>query len=445
MRRQDKLNKNKVLWSAIGVFLILGILYIWSMISKGLINELGWTSTEASLPYTLFTVFSSIGFFIAGRIQDKIGPRWCVIGCSILMGIGLVLCGLMTTPLLVMIGFGIVCGFGVGSGNVASLTPSLKWWPSSKKGMVSGAVSAGIGFSAVIYAPVSNILLSSVGVSNSFLIFGAVSFVVIFLLSFNMYDPPDFYDKELGRVVLNNKSAEAEAVEKIISPDNALAEGESSAASTIPQEQEFTTKEMLKTSSFYIMFVIFAISTASGLMIIAHAAKIAQIQVGWEGGFLLVIVLNLFNTLGRLVGGTISDKLGRINTLRLIIAVQCVNMFLFSTYNNVPLMVIGILIQGFCYGTIFANMPPLHTDIYGYKNFGSNYGTLFLAWGLGGIIGPMTAARVYDAAVATLPATAMSGAYNDAYMIACGLSVISFILIFVLSRQMPSKKVHKNN
>ena len=441
MRRQDKLNKHIVMWSAIGVSIILGILYVWSVISKGLMNELGWTSTEASLPYTVFTVLMSIGFFTAGRVQDKIGPRLCVTACAILMGIGLVLCGLMTTPVFVMIGFGIVCGFGVGSGNVASLTPTLKWWPSSKKGMVSGAVLAGIGFSAVIYAPVSNSLLSSVGVSNSFLIYGVVSFVCMFLLSLNMYDPPALYDKELGRVVLNNKSAEAEAAEAAevvaskVSSDTTLAEEESFGEATRLQEKDFTTKEMLKTRNFYILFVIFAISTASGLMVIAHAAKIAQIQVGWEGGFLLVIVLNLFNTLGRFVGGTISDKIGRINTLRLTFAVQAVNMFLFSFYNNIPLMVLGILVQGFCYGTIFANMPALNTDLYGYKNFGSNYGTLFLAWGIGGIIGPMTAARVFDAAVSTLPATAVSGAYHDAYIIACVLSVISFILMFFLKKQ----------
>ena len=109
-------------------------------------------------------------------------------------------------------------------------------------------------------------------------------------------------------------------------------------------------------------------------------------------------------------------------------------MFLFSNYSSVPLIVVGILIQGFCYGTIFANMPALNSDLYGYKNFGSNYGTLFLAWGVGGIIGPMTAASVYDAAAATLPASAMSGAYDTAYLIACGLSVVSFVIMFFLKK-----------
>jgi Nitrate/nitrite transporter len=426
MRREEKLNKNIVLSSAIGVSVILGILYVWSVISKGLMNELGWSSTQASLPYTVFTVFMSLGFFTAGRVQDKIGPRWCVAGCAILMGIGLVLSGLITTPTLVMIGFGVICGFGVGAGNEASLSPTLKWWPSRKKGMVSGAVLAGIGFSAVIYAPVSNIMLSAVGVSNSFLIYGTISFVLMFLLSFNMYDPPVAYDKELGRVVLKSGSETTTTASS-----EKVAEKESAPL----LDRDFTTIEMLKTRNFYLMFIIFAISTASGLMIIAHAAKIAQVQVGWEGGFLLVIVLNLFNTMGRFLGGSISDKIGRVNTLRLTFAIQAINMFLFSNYTNVPLIVVGILIQGFCYGTIFANMPALNTDMYGYKNFGHNYGTLFLAWGIGGIIGPMTAAHVFDTASLSMAATEMSGAYHDAYLIACVLSVISFALMFAIKRR----------
>ena len=426
MLRHDRLNKYIVLWSAVGVSIMLGILYVWSVISKGLMNELGWTSMEASLPYTSFSVFVALGFFTAGRLQNKIGPRLCVMGCAILMGIGLVLSGLITTPTFVTIGFGIICGFGVGSGNAASLAPTLKWWPSAKKGMVSGTVLAGIGFSAVIYAPVSNYLLGAVGVSNSLLIYGIVSFVLMLILSFNMHNPPAFYDKELGRVVLKT---EADQEEKDVPPEEVIT----------PKEQDFTTKEMMKTRNFYLMFVIFAISTASGLMTIAHAAKIAQVQVGWEGGFLLVIVLNLFNTLGRFAGGAVSDKIGRINTLKITFAIQAVNMFLFNNYTSVPLIVIGILIQGVCYGTIFACMPALCTDLYGYKNFGPNYGTLFLAWGIGGIIGPMTAASVYDAATLTLTAAGMSDAYHNAYLIACVLSVISFALVFAIKKRVVQK------
>ena len=408
--RQNKLTRWVVLWSAIGVSVVLGILYVWSVISKGLQDELHWTNTQASLPYTVFTVCMALGFFTSGRVQDKYGPRICVAACAILMGAGLVFSGIFTTPWLVVVGFGVICGAGVGTGNAASLAPSLKWFPSSKKGMVSGAVLAGIGFSAVIYSPVSNFMLGAVGVSNSFLIFGVVSFAAMFLLSFNMYDPPQGYDKEKG-MVITGTGADADGTRERDRP-------------AARAENDVSTKDMLKTRNFYLIFATFAISSASGLMIIAHAAKIAQVQVGWEGGFLLVIVLNLFNTFGRFLGGAISDKIGRTNTFKIILVIQALNMLMFGFYASVPQIALGILIQGLSYGSIFAVMPALTSDLYGLKSFGANYGTIFLAWGIGGIIGPMTGARVYDT----------TGAYNTAYLIACALSIIALVLVFLLRK-----------
>ena len=418
MKRQYQLKKWTVLWSAIGIGFILGILYVWSVISKGLMNELGWSSTQASLPYTVFTVCMALGFFTSGRVQDKIGPRMCVVFCAVMMGVGLILSGVFTTPGMVTIFFGIICGAGVGAGNAASLAPTIKWFPSSKKGMVSGAVLAGIGFSAVIYSPLSNFLLGAVGVSNSFLIFGVVSSILMFLLSFNMFNPPPGYDREKGSSV---EEAAAETIE--------AADDKRQSAQT---DNSVSTKDMLKTVNFYIIFVIFAISSASGLMIIAHAAKIAQVQARWEGGFLLVIVLNLFNTAGRFLGGSISDRIGRVTTLKLALVIQALNMLLFRFYADVPLFTLGIMVQGFCYGTIFTVMPPMIADLYGLKNFGSNHGTLFLAWGIGGVIGPMTAASVYDASVTSVNGAASGGSYFIAYLIACGLSLVSLAMAFMI-------------
>ena len=414
MKRQSKLNKWIVLWSAIGVSVVLGILYVWSVISKGLQDELHWTNTQASLPYTVFTVCMALGFFASGRIQDRLGPRICVMACAILMGAGLAFSGVFTTPWLVMAGFGIICGAGVGAGNAASLAPSLKWFPSSKKGMVSGAVLAGIGLSAAIYSPFANFLMGAVGVSNSFLVFGAISFAGIFILSFNMYDPPQGYDKEKGMVVPGAGAAASAAVSDNTADTKAAV-----------SENDVATRDMLRTRSFYLIFIIFAVSSASGLMIIAHVAKIAQAQASWEGGFILVIVLNLFNTAGRFVGGMMSDRIGRVNTLMLILAAQALNMVFFRFYAEVPQMAVGIMVQGFCYGTIFAVMPALTSDLFGLKSFGSNYGTIFLAWGIGGIIGPMTGARVYDT----------TGAYYMAYFIACALSLASLALVLALRRE----------
>ncbi|NTV90725.1 MAG: OFA family MFS transporter [Clostridiales bacterium] len=408
---QSKTSKWTVLWSAVGVSVILGILYVWSVISKGLMSEFGWTSTQASLPYTIFTCFMAMAFFVSGRIQDKIGPRKCIVATAILMGAGLIISGLFTTPWLVALGFGVICGAGVGTGNVSSLAPALKWFPASKKGMVSGTVLAGIGLSAVIYAPLSNLLIHNIGTAKTFLIYGTISLVFMLLLSRKMVNPPTGYNPETGSM-----SGSAEDLKA------------TSAAQNNPKSvpaNNLATREMLKTFDFYKLFILLALSSSSGLMIIGHAAKIAQLQAGWQGGFLLVIILSLFNTLGRFLGGSISDIFGRINTMKLIFLVQAVNMLCFGLYTTIPTLIIGIMVAGFCYGTIFSVFPSTTADFYGLKNFGANYGCVFLAWGIGGVIGPMTAARIVDT----------TGAYNSAYIVACALTILALAITFTFKKK----------
>jgi sugar phosphate permease len=292
-----------------------------------------------------------------------------------------------------------------------------KWFPVSHKGLVTGIALAGIAVSAVLYSPLTKYLAdpnTGVGVANSFIIYGIVSFAVMFLLSFNMYDPPAGYDREAGGKLKAGRPAKPPK-----------------AAHRALFETEITTKDMLKTPKFYLMFFTFALSTASGLMVIANAAGIAKEQANWENGFWLAIILNIFNAAGRFLGGSISDKLGRTTTLKMALILQGANLLLFRYYTSIPLLILGIVLQGFCYGTIFSVMPTLTSDMFGLKNFGANYGTLFLAWGISGIIGPMPAAWIFDKA----------GEYGAAYIIACVLTAVSLALTFAIRK---TKKLQPN-
>jgi OFA family oxalate/formate antiporter-like MFS transporter len=179
---------------------------------------------------------------------------------------------------------------------------------------------------------------------------------------------------------------------------------------------------MLKTANFYKLFIMLALASSAGLMIIGHAATIAKVQAGWQGGFLLVIILSFFNTMGRFLGGSISDKIGRSNTMKLVFLIQALNMLVFSVYTTVVPLCFGIIIAGFCYGTIFSVFPSTTADLFGLKHFGGNYGSVFLAWGIGGVIGPMTAARIVD----------ITGSYNMSYIVACILTVLALVISFTL-------------
>jgi MFS family permease len=100
------INNWVVLWTSVGVNLVAGILYVWSIINKGLVTELGWTSTQASLPYTIASLSFVLSMIFFGKIMDVRGPRICVVASGILAGIGLILSGIfIRVPWLVALLF----------------------------------------------------------------------------------------------------------------------------------------------------------------------------------------------------------------------------------------------------------------------------------------------------------------------------------------------------
>lgn len=386
----------KVLVAAAGINFIAGLLYIWSVISKDLVNELGWSSKEASLPYTVATVSFVIAMVFFGRVQDIKGPRLTATIGSILIGTGLILSGLTTSPLLMILTFGIICGAGIGTTNVSTTPPALRWFPPEKKGLIAGIVVGGVGLSSVFFSPLTNYLIPIVGISKTFIYIGIGALIITVTLAQLIKNPP--LDYRPGESV-DLKTNSADKTNNLVS---------------------FTWKEMLKTKNFYKFWIMFSFSSSAGLMIIGHISNIAKVQVNWEGGFLLVIFLAIFNTIGRISGGSISDKIGRINLMRTVFIIQAINMLMFSKYYNVPLLAMGVAIAGICYGASFSVFPATISDLYGPKHFGTNYGLIFTSWGLGGIIGPMTAAAILDS----------TSSYNTAYFVAFGLLVIATLVTF---------------
>ncbi len=391
-----KFKGSRVVVAAAGINFIGGILYIWSVISKGLVNDLGWSSKEASLPYTIATVSFVIAMVFFGRLQDMKGPRFTATIASILIGSGLILSGLVINPLTMILTFGIISGIGIGASNVSATPPAIKWFAPEKKGMITGIVVAGVGLSSIFFSPLANHLMSSVGIPKTFIYIGVGSLIVAVALAQMIENPP--IDYVPGGSDNGGKR-----------PEN-----------KINNVADSTWREMLKTKNFYKLWIMFGFSSSAGLMIIGHISNIAKVQIDWESGFLLVIFLAIFNTLGRFVGGAISDKIGRINLMRMIFSIQAINMFMFSKFESIPTLAVGVAIAGICYGAAFSVFPATISDLYGTKHFGVNYGLIFTGWGVGGVIGPMTAAVIFDA----------TEAYSMSYLVASILLIISAFIAF---------------
>lgn len=386
--------------SGMGLNLALGVLYAWSVFGKQFTESIQnggfeWTKTQASLPYTIAIAFFALIMVPAGRLQDKIGPRLVATIGALFTGIGLIITSFATPENIMpaIIGFGVFAGTGFGLGYAAATPAAVKWFPPEKKGLITGIVVSGFGLAPVYIAPLSKYLLSNFGISKSFLILG-ISFTIITTILCQFIKNPD---KPLFIVKINGNG------------------------STL--KTDFNWKEMIKTPTFYFLWLEYAFAATAGLMIIGHLAKIVAVQSNntIKIGFMFVALLAIFNAFGRIAAGIISDKIGRIKTIFLVCMSQAIVMFFFSSFNSITTFIIGSAIVGFSYGSCLSVFPSTTADFWGTKNLGMNYGIMFTAWGVGGVFGPLLAGKIAD----------ISGSYNSAYLISSALMILASAMTFL--------------
>ena len=394
-----------VAFSGLGLNLALGVLYAWSVFAKQMTDAveaggLGLTKTEASLPYMLAIGVFAVMMVPAGRLQDRLGPRVAATAGAVLTGAGLIVSSFAGPGNMVpvLIGFGLMAGSGFGLGYAAATPAAIKWFPPEKKGMITGIVVSGFGLAPVYIAPLSKYLLGAYGVNGAFRILG-IAFTVVTLI--------------LTRFIVNP-------------PVPVLAAGAAPAASA----QGPAWREMVGTRAFYLLYIEFTFAALAGLMIIGHLAKIIAVQTGGlvQTGFVFVASMAVFNALGRLMAGFLSDKFGRIRTLAVVLLSQACVMLVFPGLDGMAGFFAGSAVVGFSYGACLALFPATVGDFWGAKNFGLNYGILFTAWGVGGMFGPLLAGRIADS----------TGSYQTAYFIAAGLLVAAAALTLITKRPTPS-------
>jgi OFA family oxalate/formate antiporter-like MFS transporter len=177
---------------------------------------------------------------------------------------------------------------------------------------------------------------------------------------------------------------------------------------------------MLRTPQFYQLWILYVLAASAGLMIIANVPIIAKEQAAWEAGFVPVMLLAIFNTLGRFGSGALSDRIGRTNTMVIAFALQAVNMLLFIHYRTPLAVAAGAAFTGLCYGTIFTLMPAATADFYGLRNLGVNYGLVFTGFGVAGVLGSLLGGRIRD----------LFGSYGMAYTICAVMLAVAAVLAF---------------
>jgi len=382
----------RVTMAGLGINLALGILYTWSIFKMTIKESIdsgdgvfNWTLASLNDPYAVCCLVFAFSMIFAGRIQDKLSPRITAVIGGVLTGAGLILTSFSTAWISWITGFGILTGMGLGFGYASATPPAIKWFPPAKTGMIAGIVVAGFGLASVYIAPLATFLIERFGLSQAMLIFGIAFLVIVSGLAQFLVNPPAGY----------------------VHPDTVHTKASVAAAAV-----NFEPGRMLRTAAFYKLWIIFCIASGAGLMIIGSVAGMAKQGMG-QTAWLVVALMAVGNASGRVVAGILSDRIGRANTLFIMLVFQSVIIFslLFITPAQVVFLVLAAMFIGFNYGTNLSLFPSATKDFFGLKNFGVNYGLVFSAWGVGGFIFPRVSQMI----------VAYTNSPRMAYILAAGL------------------------
>ena len=353
----------KILLIGLIVNLSIGILYVWGVFSEPLAEALGVDAKHVDGPYQTSVFTFSVSLFLAGVWQDKVGPRIVTILGVFLVGAGLLASGYASTLMELQVTFGCMVGAGMGFAYACIGPCTMKWWPENRKGLVSGLTAGGFAMAALYLAPLSTVLIEHFGILDTFKILGIGLLFMIPMASL-LVDPPK------GYVADEPKGETAESCVDV----------------------NIQWLDMLKTPQFYQIWLMFMVSSAAGIMLIGSIGNVSKsIGLTSEEIALSIILLAIFNTAGRVIGGVVFDKIGRVHTLGLIFLLQAVNMIFFTTIETTIPLMIGISIGAMSYGALFGVFPPVTAIDYGLKSYGTNFGILYSAWGVSGFFGGILA------------------------------------------------------
>jgi MFS transporter, OFA family, oxalate/formate antiporter len=382
-------------WRVVGglsMNLALGTLYAWSVFVAPLEKEFGWKRADTSLIISIAIFVFAISFVLAGRLQDKKGPFWISVIGGVLVSIGFFLSAWTTTLGWIFFAFGVLGGIGNGFGYATPIPVMAKWFP-DKRGLAVGLAVAGYGGGSAIFGPLAgNWLIPTYGWRITFQVLGVIFLVMTLVGAFLLKNPPAGYRP----------------------PGWSPAPAAKAAATT----HEFTAGETLKTPAFYFMWIAYCLGTIAGFMAISQLVPYAK-SVGLAALGTTAIVVGAFgNASGRILSGWMSDAMGRLNVLRLMIAISAVAMpLLYLAGGNAAMLFVMVFVIYWCYGTQLSVNASTTSDFWGTKNAGINYGLLFTAWGVAGLIGPRIAGTLFD----------KYQNYQAAFYWAAGLAVVALL------------------
>ncbi|MBN3145386.1 L-lactate MFS transporter [Pectobacterium brasiliense] len=361
----------------------LGTIYTWSLFNQPLVDKFGWTLSSVATTFSITSFCLAFATLFAGKFQERIGLRRLTMIAGIALGAGLMASAVSPSLTLIYLLMGVVVGFADGTAYITTLSNLIKWFP-NRKGLIAGISVGAFGTGSLLFKYVNSFLIAEVGVSEAFFYWGIIVMAMILV----------------GSSLLKEPAA--------VPVQQAAVQG---------QARDFSLAEMLATKESYLLFIIFFTACMSGLYLIGIVKDIGVQMAGMDMAMAAnaVSAIAIFNTVGRIVLGALSDNVGRMRVISftLFVTILAVSVMTFLPLN--PLLFFTCVSAiAFCFGGNITVFPAIVGDFFGLKNHSKNYGVIYQGFGIGALSGSFIAAQL--------------GGFQATFMAIIIMSVVSLLI-----------------
>jgi MFS family permease len=386
-----------------------GAQYSFGVLFPSLIEEFKWNRQSLSGAFSLYTFMYSILGVILGRWTDRFGPRIILILGSAFLGMGIGLISQVNATWHLYVVYGLLASWGM-SATYITANPIIVKWFIAQRGLALGVAQSGLGIGIIIIPPITGALITALGWRPTCVILGAAVFIVLCTTSFFLIGHPEKVGllPDGRQKTLRGKSSSTARSEEIYE--------------AIYQEVNWSAAEAIHTKSFWVLTALFFCTWLFVFLPLVHLVIFAMdIGLSRESALIALSILGGSSTLGRLIMGYISDRIGRKKALAVNLCLQVFSWFwIMGTTTSWMLQIFSALF-GFSYGGVSAVFPAIIGDYFGRLKAASVIGAIFTLAGTAAAIGPLVAGGIHD----------LTHSYRLAFLCGALTNLLSLMLIFV--------------
>lgn len=338
----------------------LGTIYTWSLFNQSLVDKYDWSLSSVSMTFSITSFFLAFATLFAGRFQERIGIRSLTIIAGIALGLGLIGSAQVSSLTLIYLLAGVLVGFADGTAYITTLSNLIKWFP-QRKGLIAGISVGAYGTGSLLFKFINGALIAHLGASQAFFWWGVMAMGLIVVGGLLLKDAP-------AAPVQNAQKA---------------------------TQIDYTVRQMMGTKEAWLLFIIFFTACMSGLYLIGIAKDIGVHMAGLDAATAAnaVLAIAICNTSGRLILGSLSDRVNRMRLISLTMFLIAISVAaLVSLPLNLATFFICVGTIAFCFGGNITIFPAIVGDFFGLRHHSKNYGLIYQGFGFGALFGSFVAA-----------------------------------------------------